>query len=131
MSKNSKFHLDGNDVKENYTRTFADGTNTTFDGSNPDIRFGEGGLVGDIYTVEEFSVIIGDDTYSDSVYKGNDYDKAILEYNRVTPNDFLSPTSSYNTKSLQKRTVQYKFIGQIEDYEEISDYTDYLDDTTY
>jgi hypothetical protein len=109
----------------------ADGSNTTFDNNNPDIRYEDGGLIDDIFVEDMYSVVIDGDSYHDIIYDGKDYDYALYRYNSIEPNDFLYPNGSHNHKLLMKYFIKYKFVGEIEDGDKISDYIDYLNDSDY
>lgn len=109
----------------------ADGSNTTFDSSNDDIRYEDGGLIDDIFVEDMYSVVIDGDSYHDIIYDGKDYDYALYRYNSIEPNDFVYPNGSHNHKLLRKYFIKYKFVGEIEDGNKISDYIDYLDNSDY
>jgi hypothetical protein len=94
-------------------------------------KYADGGLLDDIFTLNIYMVQTGDDTYSHEEYSGNDYDEALSIYNGITPNDFVRPNSNYNYKNLTKNSVKYKFVGELEEGYEISDFTDNLDDSDY
>ena len=99
--------------------------------NNTDNKYEDGGLVDDIFTLNTYIVQTGDDSYSHEEYSGDDYDEALSIYNGITPNDFVRPNSDYNYKNLTKNSVEYKFIGELEEGYEISDFTDNLDDNDY
>ena len=77
-------------VKNSNQIKLADGSNTTFDGSNPDIRFDDGGSVSDTLTSEQVSEKLGRELHwwnDDIIYlSGIKYKKGYLlsEYKRVT-----------------------------------------------
>jgi len=118
-------------TQDEFQIKLADGTNTTFDKKNPDIRYETGGLIDDTFTLTDYIITIGDDMYLETQYKGNDYDIALREYNNISPSDFVNKNSTSNYKTLEKGYNKYKFIGEVEDGDEITDYIDYLDDNSY
>jgi hypothetical protein len=71
------------------------------------------------------------DDYSNEIYSGSDYNKALLEFNSAD----ISDVSDYGGFiSFRKITNTYKFVGDLEDgYYEISDFPieDYYNDTDY
>jgi hypothetical protein len=118
-------------IYDNKNIKLADGSNTTFDSSNDDIRFEDGGLIDDIFVEDMYSVVIDGDSYHDIIYDGKDYDYALYRYNSIEPDDFLYPNGSHNHKLLMKYFIKYKFVGEVEDGNKISDYIDYLNDSDY
>jgi len=115
--------FDSNQIK------LADGTNTTFDGNNSDIRFGEGGLVGNIYTQMKYAITIGGEDWSEPYVKEiDDYEDALSEYESIDSMDFPNPNSKQNTKALDEVTRKYKFIGDLDEGESMNDLTDFLND---
>jgi len=164
----------------------ADGTNTTFNVSNPDIRFKDGGnmetewkvifeskfrsgnvtevrvnaknfndaknkgwvksglnkkfyaflttheikvlggVVGGVYTKTLYFIVLsgGDwsDLYADAY---DDYEDALSDFNSVNYSDFgRYENSSGLSKYLSEKTLKYKFVGEIDEDENIDDYTD-------
>jgi hypothetical protein len=99
--------------------------------NNPDIRFEDGGLIDDIFVEDMYSVVIDGDSYHDIIYDGKDYDYALYRYNSIEPDDFVYPNGSHNHKLLRKYFIKYKFVGEVEDGNKISDYIDYLNDSDY
>jgi GNAT superfamily N-acetyltransferase len=107
----------------------ADGTNTTFDGNNLDIRFEDGGLIGNTYTQIIYRAILSTETTTDIYAQGEDLAKIKSEYNSISADDFDNPNSRYNSKILESITNQFEFIG--DDSLSAEDYIDNLEDTNY
>jgi hypothetical protein len=95
--QNVYYSINPNQIK------LADGTNTTFDGDNPDIRFAKGGVAGDIYSIknaEYFKQIMTiynelTEKFGVNNYFLNQKDNSVV---------FLMPKTSnkFDTKKLQK-----------------------------
>jgi GNAT superfamily N-acetyltransferase len=104
----------------------ADGTNTTFDSNNNDIRFDEGGLVGDLFTKKVYIIrLSGGDWFEDynSVY--DKYEDALNDYNKINNSDFERYENSKGlVKTLSEKTLKYKFVAEIDEDDNIDDYTD-------
>ena len=104
----------------------ADGSNTTFDSSNNDIRFDEGGLVGDVFTKKVYIIrLSGGDWFEDynSVY--DKYEDALNDYNKINNSDFERYENSKGlVKTLSEKTLKYKFVAEIDEDDNIDDYTD-------
>ena len=110
---------------ENRHIEFSNGSN------NINYKYEDGGLIDDIFVEDMYSVVIDDDSYHDIIYDGKDYDYALYRYNSIEPDDFVYPNGSHNHKLLRKYFIKYKFVGEIEDGNKISDYIDYLDNSDY
>lgn len=104
----------------------ADGSNTTFDSNNPDIRFDDGGLVGDVFTKKVYIIrLSGGDWFEDynSVY--DKYEDALNDYNKINNSDFERYENSKGLlKTLSEKTLKYKFVAEIDEDDNIDDYTD-------
>lgn len=118
----------------------ADGTNTTFEANNPDIRYENGG------TTEENDNVVKVITYyifkvtqdqDELVLATEDYQEALKEYSSINLSDFELNLRDKNGlgKRLDAITKTYQFVGEldIEEGEEISEYMDesYYDDADY
>ena len=104
----------------------ADGSNTTFDSNNNDIRFDGGGLVGNVFTKNVYIIrLSGGDWFEDynSVY--DDYEDALNDYNKISNSDFdIYENSKGLVKTLSEKTLKYKFVAEIDENDNINDYTD-------
>ena len=85
-----------------------------------------GGLVGGVYTKTIYFITLsgGDwsDLYADAY---NDYADALSDFNSVNNSDFGRYENSIGlSKYLSEKTLKYKFVGEIEEDENIEDYTD-------
>lgn len=92
----------------------ADGSNTTFDGNNPDIRFADGGSL--------------------TFYRGEGEDESTMEFLDQSKAELalIRFDQDGGTKTLLKRTAKYEFVGldaEIEDYplEDFYDNSDYYE----
>jgi hypothetical protein len=94
-------------------------------------KYKDGGNVDKIFQHTIYFVTGETDDYSNEIYTGSDYDKALLEFNSANNSD----VSDYGgIISFRKITSTYKFVGDLEDgYYDISDFPieDYYSDTDY
>ena len=97
-----------------------------YGGKNPDIRFDEGGLVGDVFTKKVYIIrLSGGDWFEDynSVY--DNYEDALNDYNKINNSDFERYENSKGlVKTLSEKTLKYKFVAEIDEDDNIDDYTD-------
>ena len=98
----------------------ADGTNTTFDGSNPDIRF-EGGGETDLDNINLTTYIVRFDTDEDSEIEllTTDFEDAKYRYDSTTKGDYTN--GSFGV-SLYKKVDTYKFVYELDEDESIEVY---------
>lgn len=93
---------------------------------NYDIRFDEGGIVGDVFTKKVYFIrLSGGDWFEDynSVY--DDYEDALNDYNKISNSDFDRYENSKGlVKTLSEKTLKYKFVAEIDEDDNIDDYTD-------
>ena len=97
-----------------------------YGGNNSDIRFDEGGLVGDVFTKKVYIITLsGGDWFEDynSVY--DKYEDALNDYNKINNSDFERYENSKGlVKTLSEKTLKYKFVAEIDEDDNIDDYTD-------
>ncbi len=112
------------------SRFYLDPSGTIIGFDNTDNKYKDSG-VDDVFTINTYSVTSGSDDYSHEEYTGDNYDEALDKYESITSNDFVIPNGIGNHKVLTKWTKKYRFIGELEEGYEISDFTDDLEDEDY